>query len=183
MQFFTGCKTKEEATKLFRNLSKCFHPDIGGQSEYMVELIKQYDNWKPEQSFERERIVIQYHYDPNPRVQILERELTRLRRLADNPLLEKQNLALKSSVNYLTDQLKESEKRNLALKSKNYDLENQLKNFRDDKEKINEMMTDLLQENIKLKSAKNDKPDVPLELTLWQKIKYVIGDKCPKSYT
>jgi hypothetical protein len=40
MQFFTECKTKEEAATLFRKLSKCFHPDVGGQSELQIELTK-----------------------------------------------------------------------------------------------------------------------------------------------
>ena len=182
MQFFTDCRTKEETTTLFRKLSKCFHPDVGGESVYMVELIKQYENWKPGQSFERERIIFQPSYEVNPRMEILERELARLRKLTGNPLQDREIFRLRQSVSYLNDQLKQSGERNEALASKVWDLENQLKHYRKGKEEINEMMTALLQENINHKAKKGDEPDIPIEMTLWQKIKYVIGEKCPKSY-
>lgn len=45
MKFFTDCRTKEELKKTFNKLAKCFHPDKGGNSELMIELQKQYDEW------------------------------------------------------------------------------------------------------------------------------------------
>jgi chromosome segregation ATPase len=118
----------------------------------------------------------------NPRVEVLEAELARLRKEIKSPFLERQNHLLQQSIKFLDGQLLESNGRNYALKSKVWDLENQLKQFKEDKEKINEMMNSLLQENINLKANKGEKPSISVELTLWQKIKYVIGDKCPKSY-
>lgn len=47
MDFFSKCKDKEEAKKTFHNLAKFFHPDKGGDSEMMIELKKQYDNFNP----------------------------------------------------------------------------------------------------------------------------------------
>lgn len=45
MNFFNNCKTKEEAKKVFNKLAKHFHPDKGGDSELMIELKKQYEQW------------------------------------------------------------------------------------------------------------------------------------------
>ena len=47
MDFFSNCKTKEEAKATFKRLCKCFHPDKGGEEALMVELTRQYDAWKP----------------------------------------------------------------------------------------------------------------------------------------
>lgn len=47
MDFFSHCKTKEEARSTFKKLCKCFHPDKGGDESLMIELKKQYDNWNP----------------------------------------------------------------------------------------------------------------------------------------
>ena len=45
MNFFNNCKTKEEAKKVFNKLAKHFHPDKGGDSDLMIELKKQYEQW------------------------------------------------------------------------------------------------------------------------------------------
>lgn len=47
MDFFSNCKTKEEAKATFKRLCKCFHPDKGGEEALMIELTRQYDAWKP----------------------------------------------------------------------------------------------------------------------------------------
>jgi len=47
MDFFSNCKTKEEAKSTFKRLCKCFHPDKGGEEALMIELKRQYDAWKP----------------------------------------------------------------------------------------------------------------------------------------
>ncbi len=46
MNFFNNCKNEKEAKEVFRNLSKCFHPDKGGNVELMTELNKQYEKWE-----------------------------------------------------------------------------------------------------------------------------------------
>ena len=47
MDFFNDCKTQEEAKSTFKRLCKHFHPDKGGEESLMIELKKQYDDWKP----------------------------------------------------------------------------------------------------------------------------------------
>lgn len=47
MDFFSDCKSQEEAKETFRRLCKCFHPDRGGEESLMVELKRQYDAWPP----------------------------------------------------------------------------------------------------------------------------------------
>jgi len=47
MDFFSRCRTTEEAKSVFRMLSKHFHPDRGGDANLMVELQKQYNGWNP----------------------------------------------------------------------------------------------------------------------------------------
>ncbi len=49
MDFFSNCKTKEEAKATFKRLCKCFHPDKGGEEALMIELKRQYDVWNPMQ--------------------------------------------------------------------------------------------------------------------------------------
>ncbi len=46
MNFFSNCKSSEDAKEIFRKLSKCFHPDKGGNVDLMAELNKQYENWE-----------------------------------------------------------------------------------------------------------------------------------------
>lgn len=50
MQYFKDCKDDKEAKKLFRKLAKEFHPDVGGSTEQMVELQRQYDSFDSNQS-------------------------------------------------------------------------------------------------------------------------------------
>jgi hypothetical protein len=47
MDFFSKCTTEAEVKETFRRLSKCFHPDKGGEEALMTDLINQYDNWQP----------------------------------------------------------------------------------------------------------------------------------------
>lgn len=47
MDFFSDCKSKEEAKSTYKRLCKCFHPDKGGEESLMIELKKQYDAWDP----------------------------------------------------------------------------------------------------------------------------------------
>ncbi len=47
MDFFSNCKTKEEAKATFKRLCKCFHPDKGGEEALMIELKRQFDAWEP----------------------------------------------------------------------------------------------------------------------------------------
>lgn len=47
MKFFNECKSEEEAKALFRKLAKHFHPDMQGDNDLMIELKKQFDNFKP----------------------------------------------------------------------------------------------------------------------------------------
>lgn len=52
MDFFSACKTQDEAKATFRKLAKVFHSDIsGGNNDLMRELIKQHDAWKPTNNF------------------------------------------------------------------------------------------------------------------------------------
>jgi hemerythrin-like domain-containing protein len=56
MNFFNDCKTQDEAKTLFRKLSKMFHPDKGGDPEFMMELKKQYDDFHPSFGYQFNRI-------------------------------------------------------------------------------------------------------------------------------
>lgn len=47
MNYFANCYTIHEAKKRFRELSHVHHPDKGGDSKTMAELIRQYDNFVP----------------------------------------------------------------------------------------------------------------------------------------
>lgn len=47
MQFFSNCYTIHDAKKRFRELAKIHHPDAGGDSKTMSEVIRQYDNFIP----------------------------------------------------------------------------------------------------------------------------------------
>ncbi len=47
MNFFTNCKTGEEAKDRYRELCKEHHPDKGGNTETMAEINKQYDAFSP----------------------------------------------------------------------------------------------------------------------------------------
>lgn len=47
LNFFSGCETKEEADKRYRNLSKAFHPDTGcGDTELFQKMTDEYNNLK-----------------------------------------------------------------------------------------------------------------------------------------
>lgn len=52
MKFFSDCKSENEKKTIYRKLAKCFHPDKGGSVELMVELKKQYDEWKLDSIYE-----------------------------------------------------------------------------------------------------------------------------------
>lgn len=43
MDFFSDCYTDIQRKDRFRKLAKCFHPDRGGPSEFMIELQKQWE--------------------------------------------------------------------------------------------------------------------------------------------
>jgi hypothetical protein len=47
MNYFANCYTIHDAKKRFRELSHIHHPDKGGDSKTMAELIRQYDNFVP----------------------------------------------------------------------------------------------------------------------------------------
>lgn len=186
MLFFNDCKTKQETTTLFRKLSKFFHPDMGGENEYMIELIKQYDAWNPENVYTNERIVYQTSFNINPRVGILERELARLQQKLKNPVLERENSKLKSTVEHLRADIEH--KNNLLrdfsskIESVELYLKNQIDQLKINKEESDALIKNLIQENIYLKEKELKEAVIPVQLTLWQKIKYVIGNKYPKSY-
>lgn len=46
-KYFYDCKTQEEAKKKYKTLAKSLHPDKGGSHEQMIELDKQYKDFKP----------------------------------------------------------------------------------------------------------------------------------------
>lgn len=46
MRFFESCQNEKEVKEVYRKLAKCFHPDKGGNAELMVELEKQYADFK-----------------------------------------------------------------------------------------------------------------------------------------
>ena len=47
MKYFNDCKTHEEAKVKYRKLCKEHHPDIGGNTETMAEINKQYNKFNP----------------------------------------------------------------------------------------------------------------------------------------
>ncbi len=51
MNYFTECKNKDELKKSFREWAKKLHPDAGGRAEDMVEMQRQYENWKEPSPF------------------------------------------------------------------------------------------------------------------------------------
>jgi len=54
LTYFDGCKTKDEATKRLKTLSKQYHPDTeGGNSEIMTEINEEYAVLK--QKFKKNR--------------------------------------------------------------------------------------------------------------------------------
>ncbi len=190
MQFFNECKTKAEAKATFRRLSKCFHPDKDGENDLMVELQKQFDNWekkKPNQN--AEPLVNPYQefsYAYNPRVEMLEKELTKLRKQLENP--HRQVDAIRACLTAEERKGQEKEKRILQLKDEVYGLNCSLSQKAKDNEDLFSVMTSTLEEATKLKQeiqllkeAEKQDPE-EIDLTLWQKIKYVIGDKSIKRY-
>lgn len=87
MDFFSSCKDKDEAKKVYRNLCKHFHPDKGGDPELMLELQKQYEKFEPKNevnNFYNDLFNSQRFYGSPPLY-----EFNRLRRgNFDNPLHE-----------------------------------------------------------------------------------------------
>ncbi len=51
MDFFCNCKTEQERKDLYRQLSKCFHPDKNGTDYLMSELNRQYSTPIQRESF------------------------------------------------------------------------------------------------------------------------------------
>lgn len=47
MKYFSDCRTIHEAKARFRELAKTHHPDIGGDSKVMQEIINEYDRFVP----------------------------------------------------------------------------------------------------------------------------------------
>lgn len=47
MNYFSNCYTIHDAKKRFRELTKIHHPDAGGDSKTMAEVIRQYDIFVP----------------------------------------------------------------------------------------------------------------------------------------
>jgi curved DNA-binding protein CbpA len=47
MTFFTSCKTIDEAKKLYRELCKQHHPDVGGDAAIMSQINEEYSKFTP----------------------------------------------------------------------------------------------------------------------------------------
>lgn len=193
MQFFTECKTKTEAKATYRKLSKCFHPDKNGENDLMIELKKQFDAWTPGAKVKDglEEIISHFHtpFEINPRVELLERELIKLRKQLSNPTLERENSNLKLRILHLEtwlENLKEERSKETNLR---YDYACKIVM----REKENEELRKLLNNNIAMIQEQNVEienlqaqiaalPKQEQDLTLWEKVKYVIGDKSVKRY-
>lgn len=184
MDFFTLCKNKTEAKSVFRKLSKCFHPDKGGQNDLMVELQKQFDAWtpKPKESIQtQENPYAKFSFEVNPRVQILEQELAKLRKQLENPRAESEISRLKSYTDRLNN---ECSAMAINLLSKNQEIEKLTKEKAAavlEKMDLEEKMQDIKEQLLELKEMIHDGPK-EVELTLWEKIKYVFGDKSINRY-
>lgn len=46
--FFSGCKTKREAAKRYRNLAKKYHPDNGGDPKVFQKIQEEYQQYRKE---------------------------------------------------------------------------------------------------------------------------------------
>lgn len=171
MDFFSKCKTEHEVKALFRRLSKLFHPDTGGESELMIELRNQYDNWSFKSPFDTYRPLQQTReevfgssYSYNPRIETLERELRLLRQqLKDGPNIIFHLRAVNNSLSKVV-----------------YDLKVECEEHA---EEYNQLEDENLKLKIKIEElektaiVKDETTD-----TLWDKIKYVMGNKSKKAY-
>lgn len=182
MDFFTLCKNKTEAKSVFRKLSKCFHPDKGGQNDLMCELQKQFDAWTPGAKQAETPLQNPYAaFEVNPRVQILEKEITKLRKQLENPRAEAEISRLKS----YTDRLNaECSAMATNMLSKNIEIDllvKQKASLINEKEDLEAKMLHVREQLLELKEMIDNGPKEQ-ELTLWEKIKYVFGDKSIKRY-
>ena len=114
MDFFSSCKDTAEAKTLYRKLVKCFHPDVGGIPELMIELQKQYENFcsNPSSSYNPTskmfshfpRFDDQFYQNTNTlneRIKFLEQAIaTRSSQLL---LSERDNHDLRQQLNYFFD--------------------------------------------------------------------------------
>jgi len=158
----------------------------------MVELKKQFDAWTPTSKAAAEPQASPYTdfaYAPNPRVEVLEKELAKLRRqLANSPTADKQinnlNYALNATRGLYEDALKHISDQNDII----YSRDCTITKLSNEKDELHVLMNGLMNELgvIKgqvdlLKQAEINQPE-EIDLTLWQKIKYCIGDKSVKRY-
>ncbi len=176
MDFFSDCQNETQTKEVYRKLSKHFHPDKGGDSALQVELQKQYDNWNPGQSnrvqatgnFQTSLAREEYQssfgaaYNYNPRVEILESEIRKLKSmLNDSPDI----------IANLTSRIEWYRKNQIEVG--------------DELESIIEKVKALEDENINLKykivSLQNEHVQ-ECPQTLWDKIKFVMGNKAVKDY-
>jgi curved DNA-binding protein CbpA len=184
MDFFSKCKDQDEAKALFRKLSKNFHPDAGGDSDLMIELKKQYDEWeKPKEKYFdfgkmarlNEEETVNYSWNTssfmNPRVEALENELRRLRALlGDAPS------KIESLRNY--NRLKEEE--NTQYKIMLREAELKMKDFSKQFDGLKDSYEKLLKEKADLEKVTITKEETAD--TLWGKIKFVMGCNPKKVY-
>lgn len=198
MQFFTECKTKEEAKATFRRLSKCFHPDVNGESQLMIELKKQFDAWNPNNTFSSssriENPYQEFSYAYNPRVEVLERELSRLRFELERSRDNSEARSLRYLNSRLQSQLEENGQVISHLNDRIHKLNGDFQVLFNQKAEQEKLMTSTMKELYEIKGNLkeiqseqqiNQEKEIESEktnLTLWQKVKYVMRDKSIKHY-
>lgn len=176
MDFFNTCKDETEVKSLFRKLCKHFHPDHDGDSDLMIELKKQYDDWQPAQSGrkyekfgesiseEQKRYYSGFAYSINPRVEILEAELARLRNMLKDSPTTMQNQ--RERIAMLNQEL---------IKYRGINAHKTIYLARKDAEIL--QLKGRIEELEKVAIVKEETTD-----TLWNKIKFVMGCNPKKRY-
>ena len=138
MNYFADCKTQDEVKKKYRELANKVHPDHGGNEKDMVELNKQYADWKPPQEqktyssftfFGAGHQQSGYQYNNQSDIN------RKYKEQQNNPLL-RENLELKSLLTarendcfYLRTELYEIRRENESLKKKLERWKKKLKTF------------------------------------------------------
>lgn len=190
MDFFSKCQNKSEAKDLYRKLSKLFHPDHGGDTSLQVELQNQYDRWdspnnKATINSGGSSSAYESVYNFNPRVEQLEHEIRRLKRLLEDSPFEINRLN-----NYINAHKKTIEAQKAILNEKDEEIVNlklELKRYDKQFAELSSGLQDWISKHSALENINSDlkkqlnAQEMP-DPSLWGKIKYVMGKKPKKNY-
>ncbi len=137
MDFFCNCKTEQERKDLYRQLSKCFHPDKNGTDYLMCELNKQYSNPIQRESFHQKIMGNHIAFD-HPIHEEIRREKKK------NEYLEHELKLKEQSILHLRNFQSFTDKQNIELRS-------QIKSFEIEKEDLYKIISEVNKKDIKSK--------------------------------